>query len=673
VSASGESLPRRFGNYLLTAFLGEDVLGRVYRAIRLAPERLFTRVRILEAPDLSEDAVLDAIEENGEIHTFLKNPAITRGVDLDAVDGTPFLAWNEESGRTLDEILRRVREARQNLPYEHALLIVEKVATALDHAYNTTVDGERTLHGLVWPGFVSISDDGETRLTGFGLAAGFLPSLGRPRFAKEIGPYLAPEEKAQGRVGKNSDVYSVGAILFELLAGRLPNAADPLADLKTVRREGIPLAPEPVAVMRMCLGQATERFQSSGELRRELGKLLFSGPYAPSTFNLAYFLNGLFGSEIDAENENRVREAALDPDTYGPPPTAAPPAAEETVPPRVLTPPGAFVPSRTEPAPAFLRDRTPPWGMGGPVARSTRPLPAVPAARRGPPFAIGGALLALAAIVGGAWVVLRKPAPPPVVARRPVPTPIPPVPTEPAAVPTPVRPTSAMSDTQFKDEVARRVSSEIKRMELDMRKAAAAAAPPPVKGRGAAPGGASASAAPATSPASTAPSASSVSAPGGAKDGAGRTDASKTETAGSAPGKPEGGGATGGRAAPTSDPGRGEAERHAASASGGNGTSSTSTAPSATEAVIENPPKILRVIKPVYPAAALRAGLKGTVIIRVSVSDAGRVTDIEVLKSLPGGLTDAAVIAVRSWRFVPAERNDVHVPGTITIPIPFEP
>jgi TonB family protein len=201
-------------------------------------------------------------------------------------------------------------------------------------------------------------------------------------------------------------------------------------------------------------------------------------------------------------------------------------------------------------------------------------------------------------------------------------------------------------------------------MELDMRKAAAAAAPPPVKARGGAPG-------------TVSPTASSASAPGGAKEIAGRTVAAE-----SAPGKPEGGGTAGGRAAPTSDSGRGEGERDAAASStasppaaaeGGNGSSSTSTAQPVTEVLIESPPKILRVIKPIYPPVALRAGLKGTVILRVSVSEAGRVTDIEVLKGVPGGLTDSAVQAVRSWRFEPAMRNGVHVPGVITIPIPFEP
>ena len=232
---------------------------------------------------------------------------------MDSVEGVPFIAWNEESGRTLDALIARTRSMGKRVPIEHALLIAEKVATALDHAYNTTVDGERTLHGLVWPGFVSITDDGETRLTGFGLASGVLPSLNRPHLAAAIGPYIAPEERGSGNVGRNSDVYSVGAILFELLTGRLPSPADPLGDLrsatKTSPRPSRPSSPRSCGCV--CLRPET-RFQSSGELRRELGKLLFSGPYAPSTFNLAFYLSGLFGVEIEAENRGRADEASLD-------------------------------------------------------------------------------------------------------------------------------------------------------------------------------------------------------------------------------------------------------------------------------------------------------------------------------------------------------------------------
>jgi serine/threonine protein kinase len=430
--SAGPVLPRRFGLYLLTESLGQDALGSVFRVLRLSAERGFGRLRVLESPEIDEDALLDAIEGNGEIHSFLKNPAIARGVQMDSVDGVAFIAWNEPSGRTLDSLIETVRQRGQQVPIEHALLIGEKIATALDHAYNTTVDGERTLHGLVWPGFVSVSDDGEIRLAGFGLAAGLAPSLARPRFAREIARYLAPEHVASGRIQKNSDVYSVGAILFELLFGRLPEGNDALADLRTATQQMPHITPELAAVLRQCLSPAGTRYQSSGELRRELGKILFSGPYSPSTFNLAFFLNNLFAAEIEAETRQRAREMALDP--------------------------GA-IPELTQTA----------THASGPAPASS-PEDGPPSRRRRSGAAWGGAALVLAALAATAYLISQRPATREVLRSQPLhatPTHVPnPFPTAlPAAVP-PVPP--AASDGQFKDEVARRVAQEIRRLETEM-------------------------------------------------------------------------------------------------------------------------------------------------------------------------------------------------------------
>ena len=179
---------------------------------------------------------------------------------MDAVDGVPYLAWNEANGRTLADLHLKCRALGRRVPIEHALLIAEKVATALDHAYNTTIDGDRTLHGLVWPGFVAISDDGEIRLAGFGLASGVLPAIARPRLAVEVGPYIDQEERRSGTVGRNSDVYSVGVMLLELLTGH-PPPADPLALVKGTAPGGPPpLQPEILALLRMTLAPAESRY-----------------------------------------------------------------------------------------------------------------------------------------------------------------------------------------------------------------------------------------------------------------------------------------------------------------------------------------------------------------------------------------------------------------------------
>ena len=451
-----ETLPRRFGAYVLTAALGEDSLGREYRALRTPASEGFVRLRVLDTPELSADALIDAIEENGEVHGFLKNPAVARGVDMDAADGVPYIAWSEPHGRTLQNLVAKCRNPARKIPVEHALLIVEKVATALDHAYNTTIDGDRTLHGLVWPGFVAISDDGEIRLVGFGLAPGILPSLSRPRLTREIAPYLAGEVQEQRQIGKNSDVFSVGVMLLELLTGH-PAPADPLATLRgAAGNPPPPILPEIQALLRMTLGPPESRYASSGDLRRELGKLLFSGPYSPSTFNLAYFLNDLFRDEIEAETRARNRESSA----QVPVPAAERPAAPPVARSRPPAPPGGGRPATAQKSPPA------PPPAKGPMGSGRRRLIGI------------GSLVAGAAIAGGVFLFERRPG------TRKMPrmgsSPLAPSPTPtflPEFLVTPASPTDAMSENQFREEVSRRLALEVQKLEAQIQTRAASSRP----------------------------------------------------------------------------------------------------------------------------------------------------------------------------------------------------
>jgi TonB family protein len=604
-----ETLPRPFGNYLLTATLGEDGLGRQFRALRTAGEKGFARLRILDAPELSPDALLDAIEENGEVHGFLRNPAVARGVDMDAVDGVPYIAWNEPSGRTVADLQRKCRSLARQIPVEHALLIAEKVATALDHAYNTTIDGDRTLHGLVWPGFVAISDDGEIRLAGFGLAPGVLPSIGRPRLAREIGPYVAPEERNTASVGKNSDVFSVGTLLLELLTGQ-PPPPDPLATLKGTGAGGPPpVQPEVLAVLRMTLSEAESRYQSSGDLRRELGRLLFSGPYSPSTFNLAYFLNDLFREEIEAETRARRREAALE-------------VAGSSGDSRAATAP--------EPPARSAATTAPPAHVTGPRITIAEPP-------RRSPAALVGSLLAAAAVAGGIYVISRRS--PPGALRPDRAATAAPAPTLlPELKPTPTGPTSGMTEAQFRDEVSRRVTLETERLVAQMR---ARAAPSPVRLTGgpvaqpAAFLSAPVAAGPTAVPTATLPPAIAAAPP--------------PEVA-VAPQRPD--------EVPSPLPPTRVAVREGALV--------------AFEA-LDSPPRIATIVKPAYPPLALKARIGGTVVLRVLVSEKGLPAEVAVLRGAPAGLDGAAVGAVRRWTFTPATKDGVAVRTWMTVPIPFEP
>jgi TonB family protein len=285
----------------------------------------------------------------------------------------------------------------------------------------------------VWPGFVEVSDEGETRLVGFGLSEGVLASHRTPLVQKLLDPYLAPEVRTSGKATKTGDVYSTASILFTMLTGDPPpvsRAAESLASAKMFGGSE-PVPSDIAAVLKAALAPLPDaRYETAGALRRELGKLLFSGRYAPSTFNFAFFLTNLLKSDIAQEQKKRNAESAFVAENY-------PRPAVTARPPRLVAAPRFGVPVAAVEAPP-----EPKKSSGGKIA----------------------AAAAVAIIVlGGSAYLFSLHGPAKVV--RPAPAPAP----APAPVPAPVAPTTGMTPEQFKDEVARRLDEQVKKLEADQK------------------------------------------------------------------------------------------------------------------------------------------------------------------------------------------------------------
>jgi serine/threonine protein kinase len=316
-------LSRPLGNFLLIAQLSEDALGTVFRAIYAPDERRFVRLRILQSPELMPEAVFSAIEKGDDDARALIHRAVVPNAEVGLADGLPYLAWDEVAGWTLDQLLERVRALGVRIPPEYALLVAERIATALEYA-SRAVPGRPITHGLVWPGFVSISSNAEIRLGGFGLAEALLNSLHRPRIGREVAPYAAPEARETGEVGPDTDVYSVGVILTELLTGRRPRRSNPAEALDVT-----PSVPEELrALVARSLAPSGQRFSSIVEMRRALEEILTASPYALYTGNLALFLYRLLNPEgqnvvdaADGDSTNPVEGGAR---TVDPEPDSAP-------------------------------------------------------------------------------------------------------------------------------------------------------------------------------------------------------------------------------------------------------------------------------------------------------------------------------------------------------------
>ncbi len=205
-----------FGPYRLIRILGEGGMGVVYLADR-ADLGSQAAVKILPDAWLSPARRERFLAEQRTL-AQLNDPGIARLYDADTLpDGTPWFAMEYVDGLPLTQWCRA--HARS---VDERLGIFRTVCAAVRHAHRHAV-----IHRDLKPSNILVRDDGVVKLLDFGIAkqleAVDLPADQTRTGLRALTPaYAAPEQLRGGQIGVHSDVYSLGVILYELLAGRLP-------------------------------------------------------------------------------------------------------------------------------------------------------------------------------------------------------------------------------------------------------------------------------------------------------------------------------------------------------------------------------------------------------------------------------------------------------------------
>ncbi len=218
----------RSGQHELLEELGRGGMGVVHRARQVPLNRIVAVKRLLKGASASaEDKARFRAE--GEAAARLAHPHVVAVHDVGSSDGQPFLVMEYVEGTTLAR-----RLAGGPLPPAEAAEILAPVCRAIQHAHERGV-----LHRDLKPSNILIGRDGRPMVGDFGLAKRIDLDLGAdgadPLTATGaiLGTpsYMAPEQAASGRggIGPPTDVYALGAILYQMLTGRPPfQAASPL-------------------------------------------------------------------------------------------------------------------------------------------------------------------------------------------------------------------------------------------------------------------------------------------------------------------------------------------------------------------------------------------------------------------------------------------------------------
>ena len=221
----------------ITDIISRSGMSSVYKASDLKTGRqVAIKVPLLKLE--SDPAFFSRFEREEEIGRALDHPGILKIVPVDANQRSrPYLVMEYLEGQTLDEVMQHTKP----MPEADALRIVSRVCDALDYLHAHGV-----VHRDLKPQNIMLCNDGSLRIMDFGIAkaatskritfGGFSPTLGTP-------DYMAPEQVKGQRGDERTDIYSLGAILYEMVTGRLPFEGQNAYMVMNARLAGDPVAP----------------------------------------------------------------------------------------------------------------------------------------------------------------------------------------------------------------------------------------------------------------------------------------------------------------------------------------------------------------------------------------------------------------------------------------------
>jgi TonB family protein len=309
----------KFGKFVLLEEVENVGIGHEYRAAKLGTTGLEKIVSVLRLkPPLASNAeAVKSLMDQVKFAAQLQNPNVLKIYGIGKVDTAYYISYEFLEGKSLRAIFTRCRQEGFPFSVDHALLIASKICSALEYAHSRKNEtGGRYFHGLVTPGSVLVSYEGEVRLRGFGYWHSRLREAGA--LPEEASLYLAPEQADGGAGDTRADVFAVGAILFETLTGepllQAGRAGDPAtrvakAKLQSPTTDDDSL-PKPIAdiLQRALAEDPAARYAEILEMRKAVDTLLFSGDFTPTTFNLAFFMHSLFREDIERESKSLKEE-----------------------------------------------------------------------------------------------------------------------------------------------------------------------------------------------------------------------------------------------------------------------------------------------------------------------------------------------------------------------------
>ena len=324
--ADRETSDSAYGQYHLLDRIATGGMAEIFRAKRRGVEgfeKMVAVKRIL--PHLSDNKeFVDMFINEAKMVAGLSHPNIVQIFDLGKIENTYYIAMEYIEGLDLRAVLSRVRETETILDVDLSALVATKVASALEYAHrHRDPSGKplRIVHRDVSPPNILISREGEVKLADFGIAKAAIkaPSTDSGSLRGKL-LYMSPEQAWGRSMDKRSDIFSLGVVLFEMLAGRsLFMGTSEMSILERVREAhfltpssfnpAIPIELEAV-VAKALKKEPDDCYQDASEMLRDLDGYLRRRP-AVRAAELAKCVGRLFVSDATEDARSKTEPGAV--------------------------------------------------------------------------------------------------------------------------------------------------------------------------------------------------------------------------------------------------------------------------------------------------------------------------------------------------------------------------
>ncbi|HHE73293.1 MAG TPA: hypothetical protein ENL34_13545 [Chloroflexi bacterium] len=256
---------KTLGQYQILEEIGRGGMAVVYKAHQPTLER-YVAIKVLPQQFTFDREFVERFLREARAAARLNHPNIVTIHDVGQADGTYYIVMEYLEGPSLADLLRQQRA----LPPQQAAQIVAQVASALDYAHQ-----QGFVHRDVKPSNILLGAGGVAKLTDFGIVkAAEGTRLTQTGTVLGTPEYMSPEQAKGLGVDRHSDIYSLGVVAYEMLAGRVPFSGDTLAVLHAHVYEPPDLRALPVGVQGVVSSALAkdprQRFGSSGAFAQAL-------------------------------------------------------------------------------------------------------------------------------------------------------------------------------------------------------------------------------------------------------------------------------------------------------------------------------------------------------------------------------------------------------------------